>query len=151
MSTRCNICIRLEKKDIGTVRVAVNEDWKGVTDIPINLGYVELSGKYAQIYVHHDGYLEGVGKVLIKEYSTYDEALNLVLGGDASSIVDDYCPYASFKYEDWETIKPDMYDEIPPCEEEYQYMFNLGYWWYRTPSDMTWKDLELSSLGWENS
>ena len=48
--------------------------------------HVKLS-PYLEIYSHFDGYVDGVGRCLIENFGTYEKALNLVLCGDHSSII----------------------------------------------------------------
>lgn len=43
-------------------------------------------GTVSQIYVHWDGYLDGVGATLLAYYNQYALALHLVSGGDISSL-----------------------------------------------------------------
>lgn len=83
------------------------------------------------IYHHWDGYIKGVGKTLIEKYNSYEDALNLVLGGDCSSINETYAPYATRKCEDWESIKPRPISENHKMEEEYDYMFKGDQWYVR--------------------
>ena len=83
------------------------------------------------IYHHWDGYIEGVGETLYEKYNSYEDALNLVLGGDCSSINGTYTPYATRKCEDWEIIKPKSINENHKMEEEYDYMFKGDKWYVR--------------------
>ena len=77
-----------------------------------------------QIYCHWDGYPDGVGEVLQSQYSTYEEALALILGGDLSSLHDSYsCPYSLGQGEDANRCAPTV---LPKAElnEEYLYVFD---------------------------
>lgn len=84
-----------------------------------------------KIYHHWDGYPEGVGDTLVNIYDTYEKALNLVLGGDCSTINGTYNPYALRKCEDWKDIKPLAISEKEGVDEEYDYMFKDGEWYVR--------------------
>lgn len=44
------------------------------------------NGKYLAVYCHYDGYPDGVGKMLVENYSDYDKALQLVKHGNISSL-----------------------------------------------------------------
>ena len=93
---------------------------------------VNPNGKEAlRIYHHWDGYPDAVGLTLISSYETYEKALNLVLGGDWSTINGTYNPYALRKCEDWDNIQPMAIDEKEGVEEEYDYMFKDGEWYVR--------------------
>lgn len=102
---------------------------------------VNAEGKEALIIYHHwDGYIDGLGETLFEEYNSYEEALNLVLGGDCSTINDTYTPYAVRDGEDWDSVKPRAIDENYPCKEEYDYMFKDGQWFVRSPYEDECKD-----------
>jgi hypothetical protein len=93
---------------------------------------VNPGGKEALVIYHHwDGYIEGLGHTLFHEYNSYEEALNLVLGGDCSTINGTYTPYAAREGEDWDTIQPTPVDENYPMQEEYDYMFKDDKWYVR--------------------
>ena len=92
------------------------------------------------IYHHWDGYIDGVGETLYKKYNSYEEALNLVLGGDCSSINGTYTPYATRKGEDWDGIKPAQISEDHRIEEEYDYMFKDDKWYVRSAYDKVCKE-----------
>lgn len=94
---------------------------------PVNPNGVEA----LRIYHHWDGYPEGVGKTLLEHYNSYEDALNLMLGGYCSSINDSYSPYALREIENWESIQPDTIDENSGICEEWDYMFKDGEWFVR--------------------
>lgn len=50
------------------------------------IGYVAPSQKIDVIYVHHDGYPQGVGLGLIKNYNTEEKVINLIVDGSRSSL-----------------------------------------------------------------
>jgi predicted glycoside hydrolase/deacetylase ChbG (UPF0249 family) len=51
-----------------------------------NVGIRELDGSLSSIYVHHDGYPEGVGRTLLTHHASEEAARRLVVQGDASFI-----------------------------------------------------------------
>ena len=55
-------------------------------DIEFEPMVVPEKAEVVSMYCQFDGYLEGVGETLVRDYDTYDKALNLVLGGPAESI-----------------------------------------------------------------
>lgn len=86
------------------------------------------------IYSHHDGYINGVGKELLENYSTPEAARALVEGGDCRFPGD---PYYGKPGEEWDNIKPrldcnvdDFFDEIG---QKYAYLFMNGSWVVRRP------------------
>ena len=46
------------------------------------------------------------------------------------------------KNEDWDSTKPDLTDEIPAADQDYQYYFDGEKWWFRGYEKTRWKDLE---------
>lgn len=142
MSTRCNIRVILKEEDRNKdLKFAPNEqqadnlkknEWgadqlnEGMWE-PVNPDGAEA----LMIYHHWDGYIEGVGKTLVEKYNSYEDALNLVLGGDCSSINGAYTPYANRKSEEWECIKPRAVSESHKMEEEYDYMYKDDKWYVR--------------------
>ena len=142
MSTRSNIRVILKEEDRNRdMKFVPNEkqakDLSDRTWGPEHLENgmwetVNPEWKEALIIYHHwDGYIDGLGETLYNEYNSYEEALNLVLGGDCSTINDAYTPYAAREGEDWEGVKPRAVDEKHRQEEEYDYMFKDGKWYVR--------------------
>lgn len=162
MSTRSNILVRIKTDDKSTTKkfnpslvdsIFTNVDGGMDNDTcrakaEKNCKEVELNGDIIQIYHHWDGYPEGVGETLMGEYNTYEKALNLCLGGDISSCVDNnYTSYA-VRGEDWKTIKPRMIDTDKPEEIfdgiwiEYLYLFDGDKWLFAEMGENEWKDLK---------
>jgi hypothetical protein len=145
MATRSNICLVLNKEDIGKV-VKFDETKlpKGVSCYNEFLDKVEevtLEKPVLKIYHHWDGYPDGVGKTLLKQYNDYNTILNLLLGGDASSINgDSVCQYCAWVGEDWESVKPEQLDN-PVLNEKYLYKFENGVWYFRDENE-DWTNLE---------
>lgn len=100
---------------------------------------VEL-GNFIEIYHHWDGFPDSLGDELLKHFNTYESALNLMLGGDVSTIVDGSVPYISVG-RPWEESKPTILDEVTDCTMNYQYLFKNGKWYYRTFSNKKFKRL----------
>ena len=135
MATRSNICLVLNKEDIG--KVMKFDETKLPKDVTYNhkclnkAEEVTLEKPVLEIYHHWDGYPEGVGKTLLAQYNDYDTILNLLLGGDASSINrDNVCQYYAWRGEDWKYVKPKQVDE-PLLKEEYLYKFENGVWYFK--------------------
>ena len=91
---------------------------------------IENTTEVIRIYHHWDGYPEGVGEDLLRDFNSYDKALKLILEGDHST------PYESYtsKGEDWVSNRPDQRTE-PICYEEYLYVFKDGEWKMPTEDD----------------
>lgn len=111
MSTRCNVAILLKEEDKGK-EFNVNG----------NSFYIYEDVNYLCIYIHHDGYLSGVGHNLLFNLKTYDDALKFILEGDRTSFDTSYVDLG----EDYESNEPiqvvqETIDEIP---NEYLYVFS---------------------------
>ena len=145
MSTRSCIMLKVRKEDIGKVMKFDNTkvkvlNWDESTS-KINkevCAKVELNSYYIGIYCHWDGYPSYVGKVLKKAFNSYDKALNLILGGDASSIDCDYIKhYSNRGSEEWKWLKPKQDNTqngvIRRIDCEYAYLFDeeRGGWLYK--------------------
>lgn len=115
----------------------------------------ELSAKYIGIYHHWDGYPDGVGETLVNKFNTYEEALNLMLFGDQSTInrEDELLPYwlRGAGYKKSEDTPPMLESKIPmdlgkTHWAEYVYLFKNGEWYfdrayYEKRKRYTWKKL----------
>lgn len=147
MATRSTICVVLRKEDIGKTMSfdlsKLPKDYKykqgdecNIEDMP----QVTLTKPILEIYHHWDGYPEGVGKTLLKDFNDYDTILNLLLGGDASTINGGVCQYYAWRNEDWESVKPKCVEEAY-CSEEYVYKFEDGVWSFMHWDESEWHDL----------
>ena len=58
-------------------------------------------GKIKSIYCHHDGYPEGVGKMLIENYNDYQKIVDLLELGDISTLGAYYDAEAAAKNWNW--------------------------------------------------
>ena len=132
MSTRSSILIEVPDDYIGkTLKynpIKQEARWRDdtITDMSQE---VKITKKYLGIYCHHDGYPDGVGFSLVNGFNSFEGALNLILGGDCSSICSDrICRYATREGENWEYIKPRTLDEIKKVssDSEYLYVFMEG-------------------------
>lgn len=157
MATRSNIAVKIAESDKGSVKHF------DVSKLPNGKAYdssykssiqdVKLDKDYIQIYHHWDGYPDGVGRTLLNEFNDYEKALNLMLGGDASTINGkEIFQYCSWRNEDWDDVKPTLCDK-PSLDEEYLYKFEDGKWWVKADYDSDlkeWADLEEYLKGLEN-
>ena len=82
------------------------------------------------VYVHYDGYLDGVGRDL-KDYTTQAEVEELVSHGDRSSLDSGY-----YKDRGETGVEPvdfdsfdEFYDAADGCGAEYYYVFKDGVWY----------------------
>ena len=112
------------------------------------VGIMFKDGSIKSAYVHHDGYLSGVGQELLDNYQDPDDVWDLIQPGDMSVLGDNY--YHD-RGEDWESVKPRRHDNIedfndwiadaPSCEE-YVYLYGKeqGEWIYsKLYQDLEWK------------
>lgn len=117
MSTRSAIILKVRKEDLGKkvkfdkkkLPIPLN-NWKekyGDESAKEKSKEITLLHDYIGIYCHWDGELDGVGTVLKEYFTDYDSILNLIAGGDCSSIwYDGVKHYANRKGEEWKYIKP---------------------------------------------
>ena len=91
---------------------------------------VMVGNKVRAVYVHWDGYLDGVGAGL-QDYTTQAEVEELISHGDRSSLDEGYykdrgetgvepSEYATFD---------EFYDAVEGCGGEYYYVFKDGTWY----------------------
>ena len=91
---------------------------------------VMVEGGVRAVYVHWDGYLDGVGAGL-QEYTTQEAVEELIAPGDRSSLEEGFYAdrgetgveptlYATFD---------EFYDAVEGCGGEYYYVFKDGVWY----------------------
>jgi hypothetical protein len=85
--------------------------------------------KYVSVYVHWDGYEDGVGKELLNDYTNFNDIMeNIMCGGDCSCIG---TPYHAWRNEDFDDTKPNFTRTLDDIyEEEYNYLFTVENKWY---------------------
>lgn len=85
--------------------------------------------KYVSVYVHWDGYEDGVGKELLNDYTNFDDIMEgIMCGGDCSCIG---TPYHAWRDEDFDDTKPKFTSTLDDIyEEEYNYLFTVENKWY---------------------
>lgn len=143
MSTNATILVRLRKEDVGRFKkcdlsslpIKTKKEFRreilpDIEHVKEQTHKIKLVGNYIEIYHHWDSYAAGLGQVLLKDYNTYEKALNLCLIGDVSSILNGVVPYTGYNT-DWKQNKPDFHNEIPDNYPNYQYVFEDGRWKYR--------------------
>lgn len=147
MATRSTISLKVKKEDIGkTFHFDKNK-------LPYNLtcenefidevGDVKIEKDYLTIYHHWDGYPDGVGETLVKKFNDYDTILNLLCGGDASSINGEtIVQYCAWRGEEWDDVKPTQSDTEPSVTEEYAYLFKDEKWFFKGYEAEEWTDLK---------
>lgn len=95
------------------------------------------------MYCQFDGYPTAVGQTLVRDYNTYEKALNLTLGGPAECIARDIKVdntwsggYLNCKAADPLNTRPNTIfckkDKV--FGEAYEYLFNGGKWYVRNDS-----------------
>jgi hypothetical protein len=148
MATRSTISLKVSEGDKGKVfhfdisklpkSVSVYED-----DFIDKIGDVKLEKDYLTIYHHWSGYPDGVGYTLVKKFNDYDTILNLLCGGDASSInCESIIQYCAWRGDEWEYVQPKQSDTEPSVTEEYAYLFKDGKWFFKGYEAEEWTDLK---------
>jgi hypothetical protein len=85
------------------------------------------------IYVHSDGYPDGVGNCLLKHYNSYEKAKELVNKGSASYIAEtiEECKFYETEEDSFKTYNNEycfMYDMRGDIMIEYIYLFKNNKW-----------------------
>lgn len=118
------------------------------------------------VYCHHDGYPEGVGKILLDHYSTDEDARSIIAGGDLSSLAERLGPAEGEKHsfdnptdgvcvyyhrdrgEKWEDVKPRKFESLKDAIAyfydswcEYFYIIRPHYGEWECLPKVYWKDL----------
>lgn len=149
MATRAHISVKINEDDIDTVKKFNPNLFKWINSKLITDNFyhnVQLNGIYIKIYHHFDSYPDGLGKTLLEKYNTYDLALNLCLGGDYSTIVDNcFLPYYAALYDDWELVKPKILPEEPKLTEDYLYIFKNNKWYVVSHKEKEEKELVIEN------
>lgn len=122
MSTRCNVAIKLRKEDL-------NKTLTFVENNKLHELHTDSGFSYMFIYIHHDGYLSGVGYGLLNELGTdYETVKNYIMQGNRTSFD---TPYIECD-EDWDDDKPKFCKSIDgPIPNDYFYLLDDGKWFYR--------------------
>ena len=91
---------------------------------------VMVEGGVRAVYVHWDGYLDGVGAGL-QEYTTQEAVEELIAPGDRSSLEEGF-----YKDRGETGVEPtlyatfdEFYDAVEGCGGEYYYVFKDGVWY----------------------
>ena len=103
-----------------------------------NIAIQKPDGKILSIYVHSDGYPDGVGQCLIDNYKTYISAEKLFRYGDASYL-GSTLKECSFYHRDWqrELDKAHVHKNFESFKKfyagdvfiEFVYLYKDGQWW----------------------
>jgi hypothetical protein len=104
------------------------------------------NGTFKSIYCHFDGYLSGVGKILLEDYNTEEKLAALLDLGDISSIDPRFAKVEAYGRDRGEKgtealIVPDM-SQID--RQSYNYLFTPeGEWMYMKAGERDWKIFTL--------
>jgi hypothetical protein len=103
-----------------------------------------VSGQFASIYCHSDGYLENVGKMLFNHYNTLEKVVELIaMGGltQLSSTPEDTVSYHKWRGEEIDIdISPLLSDHV---NQKYSFLFKAGEW-YVSADDGIWRLLSAA-------
>ena len=108
-----------------------------------NIGIINVDGSLEVIYCHFDGYLEGVGRVLLENYNTEEKVRELLSRGHVSSLETNLidCKFyheSSDKYSSIEEYNPDT------LHIEYQYLYNVSTKeWIYSQGAKIWRSLTI--------
>ena len=123
------------------------------------ISILNADGSVQTVYCHWDGYLEGVGKVLLENYNTREAVEKLISGGAISSLGSyisenkesfdrpkdkDYTVYYSFRDEDSPAKTFSSLEDYEETHqfEEFDYIFSDYMWSVFISDKQDWYDLE---------
>lgn len=99
------------------------------------IGIEEKDGSITSVYCHFDGYVDGVGLALIKNFDTEEKARELIDLGDLSTVggnLESTIAYCRDRDEEYsQSIHSSQDDYINPKRAEaieYYYLFSNGEW-----------------------
>jgi hypothetical protein len=101
------------------------------------IAYQKESGEVESVYCHFDGYISGVGKMLVEHYGSETKIQKLISGGDFRSLQENISDIEY--YDDASTVSRNEYcfvSDADPQYHEYLYQFvsnnskahGSGYW-----------------------
>lgn len=124
------------------------------------ISILNADGSVQTVYCHWDGFLEGVGKILLENYNTKEAVEKLISGGAISSlgtyvsdeqepfdrVLDgpDYTVFYSYRGEDQPAETFSSFDEYEEKHqfEEFDYIFTDNMWSVFISDKQDWYDLE---------
>ena len=91
-------------------------------------------GSITGIYCHNEGYLDGVGYELTRNFTTTDEVKELIMLGGLSTLYDGVaCAYHRDRGEDWEHNQPIVSENWKEHQEalsqEFDYLWKDNQWY----------------------
>ena len=134
MSTSSEIFVKVKKEDFGkTLMVDLNKLKNPLIEnyypcVPVKIPENPKNDiLYMGIYCHFDGYFGGVGAELKCKFNSYEDALNLVLLGSCSHIIDEIKAYHNWNNEQHRVLFWEGDDNIV-MREDYLYIFRDDEW-----------------------
>ena len=99
-------------------------------------------------YCHYDGYVEGVGKTLVKSYNSQYDAEIVAKGGYLSSLSDDYLESKTNSVNsdapiEYENIKHFLKQSFNDTGAEYAYVWD-GNTWFVATEIMAFEEVEIN-------
>lgn len=120
-----------------------------------NICFLDKEGKEQVVYCHFDGYLTGIGQILLKHYDTEEKVKKLLSGGSISSIDDsgsaDYYASRGEELKVYDISSEEEAKDLIGVFIEYVYMFKNGKWFYIDGEDVkNFKELTQEVIDKEN-
>ena len=110
--------------------------------------YNSADGSVDASYCHYDGYLEGVGKVLVEHYNTQYDAEIVARGGYLSSLSFDYAESRQESVHSdiavpYESVQQFMKNGYNYYGADYIYLFDGTAWFFATSGEM-FEEVEMN-------
>ena len=117
------------------------------------IGIKNDDGTITSIYCHSDGYVEFVGNKLYKNYTTKEQVMELIRGGNISTLGENYSKCSVYmrdwKGETWDINAPYISKDMDSYIKDFKfyswfYFFDNGKWYVFTYC----KDYEFADKIW---
>ena len=137
MATNCTIIVKVKPEDFGEIKLFDKDmlpmplaEWSMKCERAEESKSRAVFLKYSYIAVHcnGNGTLDGVGETL-KSFDTYEKALNLVLGGNVSTMYEGYFRHYANRNEipSWDDIAPVQDDDLQLLSKHFGKFQNLTF------------------------
>lgn len=153
MSTNGNIILKVRREDIGTHKTFSQDNFPidingkekcdlggwGLSNTLDKLKSdegVDIEHEYLSVYLNFSRIHDNMDETLVKVWNTYESVLNMILGGDISSITTTRVTNYANRRENctWKHIQPKQGESMEEVSKTwrsyYTYYFDGEQWWY---------------------
>ena len=149
MAFSCNISLKVNDNQLNT------EKSFNPSELPFDYDYKEfenyalpktlLDKPFINIYIQSYGNPIHIGEILLEQYNDYDNALNLICGGDIKIFGKNILTrYMEHGLSEWKDNKP-ITSDVPIHTENWSYLFLNNKWFVKNKNDIN-SYIELLSI-----